>query len=406
LDRVLRIHDTKAGEVVPFVPSGDVVRLFTCGPTVYARPHLGHGKTYLLADTLRRVLEWLGYEVRHAMNYTDVSDETALEAAKEGIGEIELAERYVGHFEQDMTCINLLPPHVRPRVSEHVDDVVRLIAKLVDEGKAYPLNGEVYLRAGNGDFGQLLHTRLEDVIVKDEQTDLGGKESPMDVLLWERGRDGWNTWGSPWGAGRPGWQTQDIVMSHSSLGLPVDIHTGGNDLFFPHHESEMLIGREAYGAEPVRHWVHNAFVTLQGEKLSKARGGVISLEDLCDDWCGGALRLFLLKHHYREPTPYSGEAIKNAALDYHLIREAWEMVSELDAGDAGGEPQGEALGPWQKLVNHVLDDLHTDLAVNDLKELAALTLDRIGEWDGKELEGARTAWRDARWLLGVPFEKD
>ena len=307
---MLKLFNTLAGRVEPFVPSGKVVKMFTCGPTVYARVHLGHGKSYVAADLVRRMLDCEGFTVRHALNYTDVSDETAKKSSAKGLTELQLAERCERAFERDMELLNVLPPHVRPKVSEHIPEILAITESLVAKGLAYAGAGGVYMRARKGDFGALLGYPLEDALVPCEKGDTGGKESPLDFALWEPSPSGRLAWDSPWGKGRPGWHVQDFAFVQKHLGPPIDIYMGGMDLVFPHHESEMLMAKAVTGGPMSRFWLHNGHVTFEGQKLSKSKGIRIELADLFRRHGGEAVRFFLLQSHYREQTHYSAFALE------------------------------------------------------------------------------------------------
>jgi cysteinyl-tRNA synthetase len=368
---MLRLYNTLSGRVEAFEPSGSVVKFFTCGPTVYARAHLGHGKSYVTADLVRRMLAFEGMEVRHVMNYTDVSDETARKAAVEGAPELDISVRCGKAFERDMEVLNVLAPHARPRVSEHVREIVAIVEELVGAGKAYVNPRGVYLRVKHDDHGTLMHNPLEVAVVPGDVAEKGGKEDALDFALWEPAPDGRLSWESPWGKGRPGWHVQDFSFLDKLLGFPVDIYSGGVDLIFPHHESEIIMARVARGRPAARFFVHNGHVTFEGDKLSKSKGVRVELKDLYKRWGGETTRFFLVQSHYREQTPYTEGLMATAAERFARLKGAWEKA---EAGANEREPQtgSRQAAIWKRIVEAMENDLRTDVAVAELESLARL----------------------------------
>jgi cysteinyl-tRNA synthetase len=402
---MLKLFNSLTGEIEPFEPRGKLVKMFTCGPTVYARVHLGHGKSYVAADLVRRMLSYEGFEVKHVVNYTDVSDETARKSASKGMTELQLAERCEKAFERDMSLLNVAPPEVRPKVSEHIPEIIAVAEKLVADGKAYVRDQAVYLRARKEDFGGLLRHPLEDSIVPHESDLSGVKESPTDFALWESAPSGRLSWESPWGRGRPGWHVQDFAFVQKHLGPPVDIYTGGVDLVFPHHESEMLMSKAVLGKPMSRFWIHNGHVTFEGQKLSKSKGLRVELRELFKRHGGEAVRFYLLQSHYRDQTRFTDEAMAFAAGRFGRIKETWRSIdavsgSRIHASSAKTATcQVEAI--WERLLANMENDLRTDLALVELEALAVLTEQNLKNWNPVELEFARGIWRKASSMLGI-----
>ncbi|MFH0815863.1 MAG: class I tRNA ligase family protein [Methanobacteriota archaeon] len=401
---MLSLFNSMTGRVEPFeVPDG-LVKMFTCGPTVYARVHLGHGKSYLAADLTRRMLVHEGFEVKHVVNYTDVSDETARKSAAKGLTELQLAERCEKAFERDMALLNIMPPELRPKVSEHIQEIISVAEMLVASGKAYVRGQAVYLRARKEDFGCLLRHPLEDSLVPHDADLAGAKESPLDFALWEPAPSGRLSWESPWGPGRPGWHVQDFAFVEKHLGPPIDIYTGGVDLVFPHHESEMLMARAVLDRPMSRFWMHNGHVTFEGQKLSKSKGVRVELSDLFRRFGGETVRFFLLQSHYREQTHFTDDAMAAAASRFGLIRDSWRALASSAEADGihpcakGPDKAGEL---WALLLGHLENDLRTDMALGELEKLASLTNQNLERWSLGERSFVRGIWRDASRLLGI-----
>lgn len=402
---MLKLFNSLTGTVEPFEAGGKRVKMFTCGPTVYARVHLGHGKSYLAADMVRRMLVYEGFDVKHVVNYTDVSDETARKSASKGMTELQLAERCEKAFESDMALLNIMPPELRPKVSEHIPEIIAVAEKLVAEGKAYARGQAVYLRAKKEDFGGLLRHPLEDSIVPHDSELAGVKESPTDFALWESAPSGRLSWESPWGRGRPGWHVQDFAFVQKHLGPPVDIYTGGVDLVFPHHESEMLMAKAVLDRPMSRFWMHNGHVTFEGQKLSKSKGVRVELRELFKRFGGEAVRFYLLQSHYRDQTHFTDDAMTVANGRFGRIKDAWRSIAAASDGD--GRESASKTTPeqidalWKRMQAHLENDLRTDLALAEIDALAALTEQNLGKWSPGERAQVRGIWRKASMLLGI-----
>ena len=335
----VHIHDSLAGARVPLqtgVP--DRVSIYVCGPTVYDVPHVGHGRTAVVYDVIRRYLEWRGYAVTYVSNVTNVEDKIIARAAKEGLDERTLADRYEEAYWAELERLDVRRPDDVPRATEFIEPMVELIAELVSTGHAYVIEGEgVYFAVETyPKYGELSHRRLTDLldaagarVEVDEQ-----KRSPVDFALWKAAKPGEPDWESPWGRGRPGWHIECSAMSLSLLGDGFDLHGGGDDLVFPHHENERAQA-EAAGHEFARHWIHSGMVTIAGEKMSKSLGNFTTLGDALDAHGGRAFRMAVLQVHYRRATELGDTELRAAAqaverLDA-LVRRAATAGVALDA---------------------------------------------------------------------------
>jgi cysteinyl-tRNA synthetase len=318
----LQFYNTLTNTKQPFTPlASPAVTLYACGPTVYDDAHLGHARCYLAWDALVRVLRWGGYDLTYARNITDVDDKILNKAAAEGCTPQALAERFTQRFTEDMASLNTLPPDVEPRATQHIEAMHALIQRLEANGLAYTssMDGTVYYRTqAKADYGKLSGRTAESRQAGARVDVAQGKEHPDDFALWkpvdaEEAQQEGHAWPSPWGEGRPGWHLECSAMNHSLFGTQLDIHTGGADLIFPHHENEIAQSEGAWGCQPyAQYWLHNGFVQVSGEKMSKSLGNFTTVRGLLQAFSPNALRLFIASHHYRSPVDFTHEALEAA----------------------------------------------------------------------------------------------
>jgi cysteinyl-tRNA synthetase len=342
----LRIYSTLSREKEDFqtIEAGKVT-MYVCGPTVYAKAHVGHAMSSLVFDIIRRYLEYRGYQVQHAMNYTDVDDKIINKANQMGIDPIQLAEIYIDEFGKHLSDLNILPATVYPRATREIPYIIQLITQLGEEGYAYEVDGDVYFRVNkDDDYGKLSSRHLEDMeagarVDVDER-----KEHPMDFALWKSSKPGEPAWESPWGKGRPGWHIECSAMSMHHLGEQIDIHGGGNDLIFPHHENEIAQTESATGKPFARYWVHNGMMQLAGAKMSKSLGNLVTIADFLAEHEGDALRMMVLNSSYHNPLTFGDEIITQAERALERLRLA------LRAGGEGTLVEGEPAENLRKQV--------------------------------------------------------
>jgi cysteinyl-tRNA synthetase len=379
----LRIYNSQTRQKELFEPlQPPHVGMYVCGVTVYDSCHIGHARSMIVFDVIYRTLRSRGYEVRYVRNFTDIDDKIIQRSQREGVSAMELAEIYIREFHGDMAALGVLSPAVEPRATAHVGQIVALVEKLIRRGFAYEVEGDVFFRVGQfRAYGALSRRNPEEMQAGDRIDVDPRKEHPMDFALWKAAKPGEPFWESPWGLGRPGWHIECSAMSSHYLGESFDIHGGGQDLLFPHHENELAQSTAASGKPLARYWIHNGFVTIQGEKMSKSLGNFLTIQELLGRCHPEALRLFLLSRHYRSPLDYSDQALAEA--QSHLQR-LYRLL--LDLEDPGARPQQGGSEPFspektgelsalidafqQRFEEALDDDFNTAQALGHFHELA------------------------------------
>ena len=364
----LRLRNTASGELEEFAPMGDPVRMYVCGVTPYDVSHVGHAMSYFVFDVLRRYLEYRGYQVRHVQNFTDIDDRIIARAERLGISITQLTDEMIERYQREMRALNILPAHVFPKATEEIPQMIEMIQALIDKGYAYAVEGDVYYRVEKkDDYGKLSHRTVESIVAgaRVEISEL--KEHAADFALWKAAKPGEPSWESPWGPGRPGWHIECSAMSLRYLGEQIDIHGGGEDLIFPHHENE-IAQTEAYTEKKpfVRYWVHNSWVKAGEEKMSKSLGNFISIGDALESWPADAIRMWVLTSHYRTPLTYTDDALSAAKRGAERLRLAARMPAD---GSAGGEAL-DAASFREQFVEALDEDLNTSRALAVLFDLA------------------------------------
>lgn len=308
----LKIYNTLTREKSEFSPLEEgKVRMYVCGPTVYDSAHVGHAMSALVFDVIRRYLTFRGYEVTYVMNFTDVDDKIIDRAKRLGVEPIQLAEQYIEEFKQNLNDLNILPATEHPRATDEIEAIIDMVARLLESDAAYEVDGDVYFRVESAqDYGKLSGRKLEEMnagsrIRVDER-----KENPMDFAIWKAAKPGEPAWDSPWGPGRPGWHIECSAMNLHHLGQQIDIHGGGNDLIFPHHENEIAQTEAITGKPFARYWMHNGMLQLKGEKMSKSLGNLIPISDFLAEHPGDVMRLIVISSQYRSPLTFNDEVIE------------------------------------------------------------------------------------------------
>lgn len=341
---MLKVHNTLSGKLEEFTPiTPGEVRMYVCGVTVYDRSHIGHARALVTFDVIFRYLTFAGYEVNFVRNLTDVDDKIIHRAQQRGISADDVANANIASFQEDMKLLGCRAPSLEPRATEHVDEMIELIRKLEEKGLAYPAHGDVYFAVDRFEgYGKLSKRHLDDMMAGARIEVDKRKHHPMDFALWKASKPDEPAWDSPWGRGRPGWHIECSAMCSKYLGQPFDIHGGGSDLIFPHHENEIAQSEGALGKELARYWLHNGMVTISHEKMSKSVGNFMTVQQAADLVGGEALRLLVLGTHYRGPLDFSEKQLHESkrALDrlYETLARADDALAARDVSvDAAGE---------------------------------------------------------------------
>ncbi len=327
----IRIYNSLTRQKEDFVPQNDgKATMYVCGPTVYDLSHIGHARSAVAFDVIYRYLKFRGFEVTYARNYTDIDDKIIKRAKEEGVPPMELAERYIKAFDEDMDALGVRLPDHRPRATTTIRKIIEVTQTLIDKGYAYAVDGDVYYSVRRAkDYGKLSGKNIDELesgarVDVDER-----KNDPLDFALWKASKPGEPWWDSPWGKGRPGWHIECSAMCMEWLGETVDIHGGGKDLIFPHHENEIAQSESATGRTPyVKYWLHNGFVNIEKEKMSKSIGNILNIRDVLRDYTSEALRLFLLSSHYRSPIDYSRDSLKDSEAAVERFYKTLQRIGE------------------------------------------------------------------------------
>jgi cysteinyl-tRNA synthetase len=395
----MKITDTLSGKKEEFQPLGDVVTMYVCGINPYSDSHIGHGMNYIVFDVVRRYLEFRGYKVKHVENVTDVEDNIINHANRLGISVKELTEKYTARHFEDMDALNNLRPHFTPKATETIPEIIATTQGLIKKHFGYAKNGNVYFRVKKmKDYGKL-SKRNFDQMMAGARVEVGEeKEDPMDFVLWKAAKPGEPSWDSPWGKGRPGWHIECTAMSIKYLGEQIDIHGGGQDLIFPHHENEIAQSESYTGRKPfVKYWMHNGLLQMGAEKMSKSLGNLITIRDALKKYTADAIRLFVLSSHYRNPLTFTEEAIEAAQSGAErLLR-----VVTREAADGKGEAL-DAKPYYNRFVAAMDDDFNSPQAIAALFDLAR-DINRAEEF-GMAVGQARETLKELGGVLGLIFK--
>ena len=394
----MRIYDTLTGKKTEFIPAGDTVKMYVCGVTPYSECHIGHAMSYILFDVIKRYLEYRGHKVKYVQNFTDVDDKLIARSNQAGIPVKELAEGLIKRYFEDMDTLNVRRADIYPRATEEIPKIIDVVSGLIKKGHAYQSGSDVYFRVRSfPDYGKLSRRKLEDMI--SEPTEGTVKEDPMDFTLWKGAKPGEPQWDSPWGPGRPGWHIECSAMSLKYLGNTLDIHGGGKDLIFPHHENEIAQSEAFTGVKPfVKYWMHNGLLQLGEVKMSKSLGNLITVKEALGRHTPDAIRLFILSSHYRSPLTVTDDGWEAAERGVERLRTAVNR----EGGTKTSEMDTEAY--HQRFTDSMDDDFNTAQAVATLFDLAR-DINRAAE-EGYNISEAQAALKDlATDILGLTLEE-
>jgi cysteinyl-tRNA synthetase len=375
----IKIYNSFTGKKEEFVPvKPDAVKMYVCGVTVYDHCHVGHARSAIVFDVIYRYLKTKGYSVTFVKNFTDIDDKIIKKANTEGIPWKEVGEKYIKSFYEDMDALNILRPTHEPKATDHIDDMIGLVETLLEKGYAYNANGDVYFSVESfKNYGVLSKRPLEELMAGARVEVDERKKNPLDFALWKASKEGEPSWDTPFGKGRPGWHLECSAMSTKYLGNPFDIHGGGKDLVFPHHENEKAQTEAATGSKFVNYWMHNGFVNIQKEKMSKSLGNFLLIKDFIKEYHPEALRLFFLSTHYRSPIDYNEKSIEDSNTSLYRLYYALDRALKVEkSSEVAPKVFDEAAEIEKKFYEAMDDDFNTALALSYMFELSK-TLNKL-----------------------------
>lgn len=396
----MRLHNTLTSQLEEFTPSQDgKVTMYVCGITPYAASHIGHAMMSVVFDLVRRYLEFKGYDVKHVQNFTDIDDKMIKASADMGISVDQLADINIQSYFDEMDSLNVLRASSYPRATQEIPAIISIIERLVNNGQAYEMDGSVYFRVRRDeDYGKLSHRDLDSLMAGARVEVDENKEDVMDFVLWKAKKPGEPSWESPWGPGRPGWHIECSAMSISYLGETIDIHGGGQDLIFPHHENEIAQSESYTQKVPfVRFWLHNGLLRLGEDKMSKSIGNIISVEEALEEYSPDALRLFFLSSHYRSPLVYSDQNVANQERAVERLRIALRPKEGSSTDTLEPEQYRESF------IDAMDDDLNTPRALAALFDLSR-DINR-GKDEGKDVRSGQELLSELTGVLGLTLEE-
>ncbi len=414
----LRVYNTLSGKKEEFVPlAPGKVKMYVCGVTVYDHCHIGHARANVVFDMIYRYLKYVGLAVTYVRNYTDIDDKIINRANRDGIPWHEVSERFIAEFDKDMAALGLELPTHQPKATEHIPEIIAIVARLVEKGHAYAVEGDVYFRVATfADYLKLSKRNLEEMQAGARVEVDGRKENPMDFALWKGAKPGEPSWESPWGAGRPGWHIECSAMSMKFLGETFDIHGGGKDLVFPHHENEIAQSEAANGRPFVNYWLHNGFVNINSEKMSKSLGNFFTIKEVLERYDAEVLRFFLLSAHYRSPIDFCDQNLNEAHAGLERIYKGLAEIDRVCAGkreaggllsDGGRELEEKVRDIGLRFREAMDDDFNSALAIAGLFDLTRV-VNRVAAEDSvvsdrlcEILATARQAVIDVGRVLGL-----
>jgi len=408
----IKIYNTLTRKKDDFVTiEPNKVRMYVCGPTVYSNAHVGHAMSSLVFDIIRRYLEYRGYQVNHVMNFTDVDDKIINRANQQGVDPFDLAEGYIKEFRRHLADLNILPATVNPRATQEMPQILAMIQGLIDKGYAYPKDGDVYFRVTrDDDYGRLSGRKLDDMQAGARIDVDDRKEHPMDFALWKAAKPDEPAWEPAWGRGRPGWHIECSAMNLSHLGEQIDIHGGGNDLIFPHHENEIAQSESFTGKQFARYWVHNGMLTLSGEKMSKSIGNLVSIDEFLSKHSASTLRLMVLNSGYRSPLTFNDDVIAQADKGLERLRSALKPALP-GASNTSAEISKVLADQAEKtraaFIENMDDDFNSAGALGNLFDLVrVINQARADGATDEVLEPAQSVLKELTGVFGLVLEKE
>ncbi len=413
----MKVFNSLTNKKEEFIPiSKDEVRMYSCGPTVYNYFHIGNARPFIIFDTLRRYLEYTGYKVRFVQNFTDIDDKMIKNANAEGITVSELAERFIKEYFIDAKGLNIREATVHPKATENIDAIIDTVKKLEEKGYAYNVNGNVYFRTSKFEgYGKLSHQPLEDLESGARIEVNTDKENPMDFVLWKNKKEGEPYWESPWGQGRPGWHIECSAMVNKYLGETIDIHSGGKDLIFPHHENEIAQSEALTGKPFANYWLHNGFINVDNKKMSKSEGNFFTVRDIVKEFSYITIRFFMLSAHYRSPINFSRDLIIQAETGLKRIYNTIDNLKFVLSHSEGSmsDEEKNAFNAFEsyrdKFKEAMDDDLNTADAISHIFTLVRdvnSEIDTNGSYSKEYIEKTISLINELLEVLGLEYQEE
>ncbi|WP_339253084.1 cysteine--tRNA ligase [Sporosarcina sp. FSL W8-0480] len=411
----IQIYNTLTRKKEPFIPMEEgKVKMYVCGPTVYNYIHIGNARPVIVFDTVRRYLEYRGFDVNYVSNFTDIDDKIIRTANELGEEVGELTDRFINAYFEDVSALGCAKADAHPRVTEHIDDIISFIQVLIDKDFAYEAHGDVYYRTRKFDgYGKLSHQSIDELKVGARIEESEIKENSLDFALWKSAKDGEISWESPWGSGRPGWHIECSVMAREHLGDTIDIHAGGQDLTFPHHENEIAQSEAMTGKQFARYWMHNGYINIDNEKMSKSLGNFVLVNDIRKQIDPRVLRFFMLSVHYRHPVNFAQELVESAANGLDRIQTAYtnlkhRLESSADLGDQQDIWKNKVDESVQLFEAAMDDDFNTANGIAAIFELVKVANLYLLEKNTQTevLNYFITAFERLMEVLGLPFSEE
>ena len=414
----MKIYNTLTRQKEEFVPvHPGKVGMYVCGPTVYNYIHIGNARPMIIFDTVRRYFEYKGYEVNYVSNFTDVDDKIIKKANEEGVTATEIAERYIKECKQDMEALNIKPATHQPRATEEIGGMIKMIQTLIKKGHAYEVDGTVYFKTRSfKDYGKLSKKNIDDLEAGHREikvTGEEGKEDPLDFVLWKPKKEGEIAWDSPWGEGRPGWHIECSEMSKKYIGDTIDIHAGGEDLIFPHHENEIAQSEACNGEKFANYWMHNGFLNINNKKMSKSAGNFFTVREIGEKYPLQVIRFFMLSAHYRTPLNFSDTLVESAKTGLDRILTAIDLCREMAAKEETGSLSKEETEHFanievlvKKFEDAMEDDFNTADAVSAIFEIVSESNSTVKDFSADYAKKVLKVLEDLCSVLGIETTKE
>ena len=414
----MKIYNTLTRQKEEFVPvHPGKVGMYVCGPTVYNYIHIGNARPMIIFDTVRRYFEYKGYEVNYVSNFTDVDDKIIKKANEEGVTATEIAERYIKECKQDMEALNIKPATHQPRATEEIGGMIKMIQTLIEKGHAYEVDGTVYFKTRSfKDYGKLSKKNIDDLEAGHREikvTGEEGKKDPLDFVLWKPKKEGEIAWDSPWGEGRPGWHIECSEMSKKYIGDTIDIHAGGEDLIFPHHENEIAQSEACNEEKFANYWMHNGFLNINNKKMSKSAGNFFTVREIGEKYPLQVIRFFMLSAHYRTPLNFSDTLVESAKTGLDRILTAIDLCREMAAkeetgtlSDAEKEHFANVEALVKKFEDAMEDDFNTADAVSAIFEIVRESNSTVKDFSADYAKKVLKVLEDLCGVLGIETTKE